>query len=101
MAAGALSARESAMVMWIARIASILLVLSAVAASAQTAPPIRIIVPLPPGGAGDILARLLAEQIGRTRDVTMIVENRPGAGSLIGTEIVARAAPDGNTLLLN
>jgi tripartite-type tricarboxylate transporter receptor subunit TctC len=48
----------------------------------------------------DILARVLTEQIGRTRGQTMVVENRPGAGSAIGTEAVARAAPDGNTVLM-
>ena len=69
--------------------------------SAQTGRTIRIIVPLPPGGAGDILARLLAEQVGRAEGPNVITENRPGAGSVIGTEAVARAAPDGNTLLIN
>jgi tripartite-type tricarboxylate transporter receptor subunit TctC len=63
--------------------------------------PIRLIVPLPAGGAGDIIARLLTEQIGRSEGQTVITENRPGAGSTIGTEAVARAAPDGNTLLIN
>jgi tripartite-type tricarboxylate transporter receptor subunit TctC len=62
---------------------------------------IRIVVPLPPGGAGDILARQLAEQVGATHGQSIIVENRPGAGSIIGTEAVARAEPDGNTLLIN
>ena len=70
------------------------------AAWAQTAGTIRIIVPLPPGGGVDTVARLLAEQIGRTQGATLVVENRPGAGTIIGTEAVARAAPDGNTLLL-
>jgi tripartite-type tricarboxylate transporter receptor subunit TctC len=62
---------------------------------------IKIIVPLPPGGAGDSLARLLAEQVGRARGPAIVIENRPGAGSVIGTEAVARAASDGNTLLIN
>jgi tripartite-type tricarboxylate transporter receptor subunit TctC len=61
---------------------------------------IRIIVPYAPGGGVDILSRLLAEQIGRSQGVTMIVENRPGAGTVIGTEAVSRAAADGNTLLM-
>jgi tripartite-type tricarboxylate transporter receptor subunit TctC len=69
-------------------------------ASPQT-PTIRIVVPLPPGGAGDILARQLAEQVGIGQGKTVIIENRPGAGSIIGTESVARAEPDGNTLLIN
>lgn len=62
---------------------------------------IKIVVPLPPGGAGDILARVLAEQVGRTEGRGLVIENRPGAGSVIGTEAVAHAAPDGTTLLIN
>jgi tripartite-type tricarboxylate transporter receptor subunit TctC len=61
---------------------------------------IRIVVPLPPGGGVDAVARLMAEQIGRTQGAIVVVENRPGAGTIIGTEAVARAAPDGNTLLM-
>jgi tripartite-type tricarboxylate transporter receptor subunit TctC len=61
---------------------------------------IRIIVPFPPGGPTDFLARVLAEQIGRAQGLTMIVENRPGAGSVVGSDAASRAAPDGNTLLM-
>jgi tripartite-type tricarboxylate transporter receptor subunit TctC len=60
----------------------------------------KIVVPYPPGSGPDILSRLVAEQVGRTHGVTMVVENRPGGGTLIGTEAAARATPDGNTLLL-
>jgi tripartite-type tricarboxylate transporter receptor subunit TctC len=60
----------------------------------------RIVVPAPPGGAGDIVARVLTEQVARAQGQAMVVENRPGAGTMIGTEAVARAAPDGNTLLI-
>lgn len=70
-------------------------------ASSQPARTIKIVVPFPPGGPTDILARLLAEQISRAQGLTMAVENRPGASSVIGTETVARAAPDGGTLLIN
>jgi tripartite-type tricarboxylate transporter receptor subunit TctC len=66
----------------------------------QTGRIVKVVVAAPPGGASDILARLLAEQIGRARAVTMMVENRPGASTAIGTDAVARAAPDGNTLLI-
>ena len=61
---------------------------------------IRIVVPFPPGGCADILARLLAEQIGRTQNVKIVVENRPGADTVIGTEAASHAAPDGNTILI-
>jgi len=71
-------------------------------APAQTAPgSLKIVVPLAAGGGADILARILAEQIGKAESINVIVENRPGAGTVIGTEAVARAAPDGETVLLN
>jgi tripartite-type tricarboxylate transporter receptor subunit TctC len=72
----------------------------AFAASASSAEPIKVIVPIPPGGALDIMARVLAEQISRAHGPAMIVENRPGADTMIGTDLVARAAPDGKTLLI-
>ena len=75
------------------------LTLSGRSASSQTRT-IKIVVAQPPGGAADTLARLLAEQISRTQGLSMVIENRPGAASIIGTEAVSRAAPDGNTLLL-
>lgn len=61
---------------------------------------IRLVVPFPPGGINDLIARLLADQIGRLHGATVIVENRPGAASVVGTEFVSRAAADGNTLLV-
>jgi tripartite-type tricarboxylate transporter receptor subunit TctC len=70
-------------------------------AQPQPARAIKIIVPLAPGGGADILARTLADHIRRTQAIGMIVENRVGAGSVIGTEAVSHAAPDGNTLLIN
>jgi tripartite-type tricarboxylate transporter receptor subunit TctC len=84
--------------------AAALLVLVALAdpgAWSQAARTIKIVVPFPPGGGSDILARVLVEQVGRAQGLTLVVENRPGAGSVIGTEAVSRAAPDGNTLLIN
>ena len=66
----------------------------------QTPTTIKIVVPYPPGSGPDILSRLMAEQIGRTHGPAVVVENRPGGGTLIGTEAVARAAPDGTTVLL-
>jgi len=58
------------------------------------------VVPFAPGGAGSVLARLLADEISNAQRVTTVVENRPGGGTAIGTDTVARAEPDGNTLLL-
>lgn len=68
--------------------------------SVQGDAPIKLIVPIPPGASLDILARVLAEQIGRAQGPAMVVENRPGADTIIGTEAVARAAPDGKTLVM-
>jgi tripartite-type tricarboxylate transporter receptor subunit TctC len=78
----------------------VLLMLSASAGWGQTTRTIKIVVPYAPGSGPDILGRLLAEQIGRANGQTIFVESRPGAGTLIGTEAVARAAPDGNTVLV-
>jgi len=66
----------------------------------QTARTIRLIVPFPPGGAIDVLSRIVAEEVGREHGPTIVIENRPGAGTEIGTEAVARATPDGSTLLM-
>ncbi len=82
-------------------VASVLVMLSGHGAWSQTARTIRIVVPYPPGGVTDVLARLLAEQIGQAQGPAIVVENRAGASSVIGTEVVSRAAPDGNTLLIN
>src|SRR5262249_57942550 len=64
----------------------------------QTGGTIKIIVPFSAGGSSDTLARLLADQISRTQGATIVVENRPGATSVIGTEAASRAVPDGRTL---
>jgi len=69
-------------------------------AAAQIARTIRIVVPYAPGGTADIVARLMADQAGRSGGPAMVVENRPGAGGAVGTETVTRAAPDGATLLV-
>jgi tripartite-type tricarboxylate transporter receptor subunit TctC len=75
---------------------------AASAALAQSYPnrPIRVIVPQPPGGGFDLVARTLAEPLSRVMGNPVVVENRPGAGMLVGTEAVAKAEPDGYTLLL-
>ena len=62
--------------------------------------PIRVIVPTTPGGASDIMMRQLAQKMAESMKNPVVVENRPGAGNVIGSDLVAKAAPDGYTLLL-
>jgi tripartite-type tricarboxylate transporter receptor subunit TctC len=71
-------------------------------AMAQAFPgkPITIVVPFPPGGGPDLAARVLAEKLAPRFGQPVVVENRPGAGALLGAGAVARSAPDGHTLLL-
>ena len=71
-------------------------------AAAQTYPtkPVRFVVPFPPGNAGDLMARMLAEKMGASMKQTIIVDNRPGAGGNIGAEHAAKSTPDGYTVLI-
>jgi len=66
----------------------------------QDGRPLRMIIPFPPGGSADVLARILANQVGAANGQTIIVENHPGAGASIAYELTARAAPDGNTIVV-
>ena len=61
---------------------------------------IKIVVPLPPGSAQDIFSRVLADEVSRARGLTIVIENRPGASTAVGTESVSHEAPDGKTLLV-
>jgi len=81
---------------------SILAVMPWTGAEAQDYPnkPVRIIVPFGAGGPADVYARVLAQHLGDAFKQSFVVENRPGAGAIIGTDAVAKAEPDGYTLLL-
>ena len=78
----------------------LLLILGAVATLAQAQPVTRIVIPFAAGGTQDTLARAINAELGAALGKTVIVENRPGAGGTIGTGVVAKAPPDGQTLVL-
>ena len=80
----------------------LLLGLQAQAAEPESYParPVRLIIPFPPGGSNDVVGRLVATQLGERLGRPVVVDNRGGAGSVIGTEFAAKSAPDGYTLLL-
>ena len=88
------------------RIATILAALASAAlspfAAAQDYPsrPVRIVVPFAAGGPADVYARVLAQRLQESLGQPFVIENRPGGGSVLGTDIVAKSAPDGHTLLL-
>ena len=79
-----------------------LLVALSTAAAAQDYPvkPVRLIIPFPPGGSNDVVGRMIATHLGEHLGKQVIVDNRSGAGGVIGTEIAANAAPDGYTLAI-
>ena len=72
-------------------------------ASAQTYPsrPVRIVVPFPPGGTTDVVARIIGQRLTETMGQPFVIENRAGAAGMIGADVVAKAAPDGYTLLMH
>ena len=84
------------------RFAFLVMLLFSSSALAQGYPsrPLRVIVPQPPGGGFDLVARTIAEPLARVMNNPVLVENRPGAGMLVGTEAAAKSEPDGYTILL-
>ncbi len=84
------------------RVAALLMCAFALAANAQTYPtkPIRLVVPYPPGALTDLLARAIGERLAAGLKQPVIVDNRPGAGTLVGAEVVAKSPADGYTLLM-
>ena len=86
----------------VAACAAVALGLAADVAMAQAWPakPISLVVPFPPGGTTDVLARALAEKLSQSLGQTVIVESKPGAGATLGADMVAKSKPDGYTLLM-
>ena len=84
------------------RAGALLFCLFALSANAQTYPnkAIRLVVPYPPGALTDLLARAIGERLGAALKQPVVVDNRPGAGTLVGAEVVAKSAADGYTLLM-
>jgi len=78
----------------------LLLALCAPAAADYPDHPVRLIVPFPPGGSNDVVGRLVARQLSAKLGQQVVVDNRGGAGGVLGTEAAAQAAPDGYTLLI-
>ena len=87
---------------WVRRLALLMLACMAPWALAQDYPsrPVRIIVPFAPGGSADVFGRFIAQKLQDSLGQSFVVDNRPGGGSVIGTDAVAKSAPDGYTLLL-
>src|SRR3954469_7926501 len=71
-----------------------------VAQSSYPSRPIRVIIPYPPGGSNDVMGRLVSQKLSEALGVTTVVDNRGGASGIIGTEALARSAPDGQTILV-
>ena len=83
------------------RAALVALVLVSAGAAAQDWPnkPVRFIVPYPPGGGTDVIARIVQEPLSKALGQPIVIENRGGAGGAVGTEAASKAAPDGYTFL--
>lgn len=77
------------------------IVCAPVGAQSYPAKPVRIVVPFPPGGTADTLGRIVAIKLGESLGQNFIIENRPGAGGVIGSELASKSAPDGYTLVVS
>ncbi len=75
--------------------------LTGAAAQAFPARPIKLVVPFPPGGSTDVIARMVAQRLGDALKTQVVVDNRPGVGSVLGTDLVAKAPADGYTLVVS
>ena len=86
---------------WMGRLVLCTILLSATA-QAQTYPskPIHLVLPYTPGGIIDYVGRVLAQKLGDTIGQPVVAENKPGAGGILGTDAVARSAPDGYTIVI-
>ena len=90
---------SGAMALGLALIASPMLALAQPNAIAYPTKPIRLVVPFPAGGATDIFARTLSQKLAEKIGATVVVENKPGAGGTLGSDLVAKSPPDGYTWL--
>jgi tripartite-type tricarboxylate transporter receptor subunit TctC len=81
-------------------VAFLLLLFCGIAQGQYPSHPIRLIVPFPPGGSNDIVARMVATQLGERLGQQVVIDNRGGAGGVLGTDLAAKSPPDGYTLLL-
>ena len=95
-----MNARRTLLALSISALATLPLASHAQTAGAWPDRPVRVVVPWAPGGITDIVARVLAQKLQAALGQQFVVDNKPGAGGNIGAEMVAKAAPDGYTLLL-